>query len=62
MITIQNLEVQFEVEGDDKQRFAQLFKEYIRQWTAEAQTQKARELRLARERSLGDRSVEGEHL
>jgi hypothetical protein len=59
MITIHNLEVNFEVEGDDKQRFALLFKEYIRQWTAEAENQKAREMRLARERSLGDRPPEG---
>ena len=60
MITIQNLEVQFDVEGDDQQRFAQFFKECMRQWTAEAQNQKAREARLARDRSLGDRPIEGE--
>ena len=59
MITIHNLEVQFEVEGDDNQRFALLFKEYIRKWSAEAETQKAREARLTRERSLGDRQGEG---
>ncbi len=54
MITIQNLEVNFDVEGDDTQRFAQLFGEFIRRWQAELDTRKAREVRAARERSLGD--------
>ncbi len=60
MITIQNLEVNFEVEGDDNQRFAKLFKDYMCKWCAEAEVQKTRDLRSARERSLGDRPVEGE--
>ena len=54
MITIHNLEVQFEVAGDDRQRFAQLFKEYIRQWAAEAEARRQRDNRSAQERSLGD--------
>lgn len=50
MITIQNVEVRFDVEGDeDKQRFAQLFNEFIEQWSAEARIKQARELDSERE-------------
>ena len=60
MITIHNVEVQFEVEGDDRQRFGQLFKEYMRQWAAEAEARRQREQRATRERSLGDRQPGGD--
>jgi hypothetical protein len=56
MITIQHLEVQFEVEGDDRQRFASLFLEHMKRWAAEAEDRRRRELRSARDRSLGDSS------
>jgi hypothetical protein len=56
MITIQNLEVKFEVEGDDKQRFAALFTEFIHRWAAEVEVQRQRDHRSARDRSLGDMS------
>lgn len=54
MITIQNLEVQIDVAGDDREEFARLFKEFIRRWHAEVQATQTRELRVARDRSLGD--------
>lgn len=61
MVTIHNLEVQFEVAGDDRQRFAQLFKEFMRQWAAEAEARRQRETRSVQERSLGDQSARGGH-
>lgn len=55
MITIQNLEVQFDVEGDDdREAFARLFREFMRRWAAEAAAERRRELELRRERSLGE--------
>ena len=40
MITIQNLEIQIDVEGDDEEQvFAKLFNEFIRKWAAEAKRQ-----------------------
>lgn len=55
MVTIQNLEVRFDVEGDDdRQTFARLFNEFIRRWAAEAEERQKREHELGRERSLGN--------
>lgn len=60
MITIQNLDVRFDIEGDDdRQTFSRLFNEFIRRWAAEAEAQKQRELELNRERSIGN--SEGAH-
>jgi hypothetical protein len=54
MITIQNLEVRFDVEGDDdRDTFARLFNEFIAHWSAEMQGRQKREHELSRERSLG---------
>jgi len=61
MITIENLEIQFDVAGDDKDRFVELFKECIRRWAAERENLKERERRAARDRSLGDAAPKGMH-
>lgn len=59
MITIQSLEVHFDVEGDDTQRFARLFRDFIRQWSAETERQRMQEHQAARERSLVDAPMGG---
>jgi hypothetical protein len=54
MITIENLEVQFDVEGDsDEQVFARYFARYIAQWAQAQQHQQALEERLRHDQQLG---------
>jgi hypothetical protein len=56
MVTINNLEVRFDVEGgDDDASFATLFEKYIRQWSRKQEEARDREQRSARDRALGDR-------
>jgi len=56
MVTVHNLEVRFDVEGEgDDASFARLFERHIRQWSQKADEAKERERRGACERSLGDR-------
>jgi hypothetical protein len=58
-VTIQNLEVNVDVEGEgDEAVFARLFTKYINQWSRHAEEQRERERRSASERSLGDRRTE----
>ena len=52
MVTIQNLEVRFEVDGDDRAQFGRLFAEYIRRYEQEAAARKARADRAERDRRL----------
>lgn len=60
MVTIQNLEVRFDVEGDsDEQVFARLFEHHIRRWHQEECDRKAREKSSHEERALGDRDQAG---
>ena len=55
-VTIQNLEVRFDVEGDsDEAVFARLFTKYVNQWNRQAEEQNARRREAEAERSLGDR-------
>lgn len=55
MITIQNLEIRFDVEGDDdRQAFAKLFNEFIKKWASQAEEHQAREREAARDRSFSD--------
>lgn len=55
MITIQNLEIRFDVEGDDdRQAFAKLFNEFIGKWSSQAEAQRQREMEAVRERSLSE--------
>ena len=57
MITIQNLEIRFDVEGDDdRDAFARMFNEFIARWSNEFQQQQQREAELARSRRLGGES------
>jgi hypothetical protein len=57
MVTIQSMEVRFEVEGDgDEQVFTRLFERHIRGWATQEHTRKLREKRTKAERSLGDSS------
>ena len=58
MITIQNLEIRFDVEGDDdREAFARLFNEFIKRWSSQAEEQRQRESEAMRERSLTDLPV-----
>ena len=57
MVTIQNLEVRFDVEGDgDAAVFTRMFNAHIRHWQEQDQERRTRERRSAAERSLGERS------
>jgi hypothetical protein len=61
MITIQNLEIRFDVEGDDdRQAFAKLFNEFIKKWSGQAEEHRQREIEASQERSLSDSHL-GEH-
>lgn len=60
MITIHNLEVRFDVEGDDdREAFAKLFNEFVQQWSRQAEEQKQREMQAERERSFSDSNMGG---
>ena len=57
MVTIQNLEVSFEVEGEgDEVAFARLFDKYIKRWSRLEAEMKTRQSRLEKDRALVDRS------
>ena len=61
-VTIQNLDVRFDVEGEgDEAVFAKLFAKYARRWSRELEEQEARQRQSNCERSLGDRHDEGEN-
>jgi hypothetical protein len=56
MVTIQNLEVRFDVEGDgDAEVFTRMFNTHIRSWQRQEQDRHARDRLSAAERSLGGR-------
>lgn len=56
MVTIHNLEVRFDVEGDgDEAVFARLFEKHIRRWSEAECEARERARRSESERSLGDR-------
>jgi hypothetical protein len=56
MVTIQNLEVRFEVEGEsDAEAFTRLFNAHIRRWKQQDCESQDRDRMSATERSLGDR-------
>jgi hypothetical protein len=61
MVTIQNLEVRLDVEGEgDEAVFSRLFDKYIRKWHRLAEEAKTRQRLVNEHRSLGDR-VPGEN-
>ncbi len=60
MITIHNLEVRFEVEGEgDEAVFARLFERHMRRWQALAEQQARHERKLERERAIVSQLYEG---
>lgn len=55
MVTINHLDVRFDVEGgDDDATFCRLFEKYIRQWSNKQEEAKERERRGRQERSVDD--------
>jgi len=57
MVTIHNLEVRLEVEGEgDEAVFTRFFDKYIRKWSRLTDEAKARERLANAHRSLGDQS------
>jgi hypothetical protein len=54
-VTIHNLEVRFQVDGDDQTVFRQLFEQYIQAFMRAYEEQCARTKRSREERSVGDR-------
>ena len=60
MVTIQNLEVQFDVEGEgDEAVFARLFELHMRRYRRQEQAMRDRERRLDEESHLGPRRRDG---
>lgn len=59
MVTIHNLEVQFDVEGEgDEAVFARLFEQHMRRWTGAEQAQRERDRRMQAECSVDGSSAE----
>ncbi|GLY05330.1 MULTISPECIES: putative phage tail protein [Actinoplanes] len=56
-VTIHNLEVRFQVDGDDQAVFRQLFERHIRAWAQAYEQQCAQTDRSRRERAIGDREA-----
>lgn len=57
MVTIQHLEVQFDVEGGDEERlFVELFNKYIDEWSRRRDAQARIRDTMSRNRDLGDRA------
>ena len=62
MVTIENLDVRFDVQHDndkDEIAFAQMFERCIRQWNRLETEARSRQRFAECERALGDRSVAG---
>lgn len=59
MITINNLEVRFDVEGDGRDEFERLFREAMRRWETENAHRRDRERRARRDSAVGDHAGEG---
>ena len=54
MITIENLEVQFDVEGGSEERvFAMYFARFMEQWERQHQQEEALQQRLSRDQQIG---------
>jgi hypothetical protein len=62
MVTIQNLEVRFDVEGQgDEKAFADLFNRYINEWSRRHGEQQRLQRRIQKDRLLGDRTDSEEY-
>lgn len=53
-VTIELLEVHFDVVANDEQAFVQLFEKYINQWTRMQKDRKHRQASLEADRLVGD--------
>jgi hypothetical protein len=53
-LIIHNLEVRFQVDGDDGKVFQQLFNKHIQAWARLYEAERARVKRVENERTLGD--------
>jgi len=62
MLTINDLQVRFDVAGDDDAAvFSRMFADHVRRWSQARDTERGRLREMERERSLGDRDgVTGE--
>ncbi len=60
MVTIHDLQVRFDVAGEDAAVFGRMFAEHIRRWSRAQQAEQGRRREMERERSLGDRDAGGE--
>jgi hypothetical protein len=59
MVTIENLEVQFDVDGEgDEAVFARLFERHMRRWYEAEELQRQQQRRLAQDNRLGDQPAE----
>ena len=57
MVTINHLEVQFDVEGADEERlFVEYFNKYIGEWSQRREAQRRISETMDRNRDLGDRA------
>jgi hypothetical protein len=60
MVTIQSLDVRFDVEGEgDEAVFARLFEKQMKTWRRLEREQEQRKRMGDQERTLGDRNAEG---
>jgi hypothetical protein len=60
MLTIHDLQVRFDVAGDDSAVFSRMFAEHIRRWSQAREMDQTRRRAMERERSLGDREAANE--
>jgi len=58
-VTIELLEVHFDVVGNDEQAFVQLFEKYINAWTRMQRGQRQRQAALEADRLVGDGPARG---
>jgi hypothetical protein len=57
MLTIHDLEVRFDVAGDDTAVFGRMFADHIRRWSQARDCERSRRREMERERSLGDQDT-----
>lgn len=57
MLTINDLQVRFDVAGDDAATFSRLFAEHIARWCQARDMEQARRRQTERQRSLGDQET-----
>lgn len=57
MLTIHDLQVRFDVAGDDAAAFSRMFADHIRRWSQAQEIERCRRRDMERERSLGDQGT-----